>query len=493
MIRSAVWMSRYALTIAVMACCTNAIRADEKPNILFIFADDQAFDTIHSLGQKEIETPHLDRLVERGTAFTHAYNQGGWHGAICVASRTMLVTGKFLWHARDAEKTLKTEYIGKKKLWPQLLENAGYDTYFSGKWHIRADANKAFGTARHIRPGMPNQTPQGYNRPQDGKPDPWKPWDQKYGGFWKGGKHWSEVLGDDAVDYLGMAKKSDKPFFMYLAFNAPHDPRQAPKEYVDKYPLDKIALPEPFLKDYPYNIGSNRIRDEKLAPFPRTEYSVKVNRQEYYAIITHMDAQIGRILDALEKTGKADNTYIFFTADHGLGCGHHGLMGKQNMYDHSVRVPFIAVGPNIAKGKQKSGRIYLQDVMPTTLDLADVEKPDHVQFNSLVPVLNGQRKSPYDATYGAYVDVQRMVTEGDYKLIRYPKIGKTLLFNLQDDPWEKKNLADDPAYKKLIVKLNAKLKTLQKEMGDPLDLDSSVDSSPPAAKKKPRKRKAAAG
>ena len=492
MTRYVFWMSRYALTVVAALTICGVVRAAEKPNILFIFSDDQAFDTVHALGQTEIETPNLDRLVARGTTFTHAYNQGGWHGAVCVASRTMLVTGRFLWHARDAEKNLKSDYVAKGRMWPQLLEKAGYDTYFSGKWHIKADATKTFGTVRHVRPGMPNQTKQGYDRPHEGKADVWKPWDKKFGGFWKGGKHWSEVLGDDAVDFLGTAAKSDKPFFMYLAFNAPHDPRQSPKQYVDKYPLDKIALPKPFLKDYPYNIGSNRSRDEKLAPFPRTEYSVKVNRQEYYAIISHMDAQIGRILKALEKTGKADNTFVFFTADHGLACGHHGLMGKQNMYDHSVRVPFVVAGPNITPGKKIAGRIYMQDVMATTLDLADIEKPDHVQFNSLVPVLNGQRASPYEATYGAYVDVQRMVTHGDHKLIRYPKIGKTLLFDLKADPWETKNLANDPAYAKRVADLNKKLKTLQQEMGDTLNLDSGADSSPPV-KKKSRGKASAAG
>ena len=460
--------SRCFLAVLVFVVMAGTLQADDKPNVLFIFADDQAFDTVHALGQAEIETPNLDRLVRRGTTFTHAYNQGGWHGAVCVASRTMLTTGRFLWNAKNAESVLQSDYVDKNKLWPQLLEQVGYETYFSGKWHIKADASKAFGTARHIRPGMPKQTTQGYNRPHKGKPDQWSPSDKKFGGFWEGGKHWSEVLGDDGVDYLKTAAKSDKPFFMYLAFNAPHDPRQSPQQYVDKYPLDKISLPKPFYKNYPYNIESNRIRDERLAPFPRTEYSVKVNRQEYYAIVTHMDAQIGRILAALEASGKADNTYIFFTADHGLGCGHHGLLGKQNMFDHSVRVPFIAVGPNISKDKKSNARIYMQDVMPTTLDLANVEKPEHVEFSSLVPVLNGQRGQPYAAIYGAYTKSQRMITRGKYKLIHYPKIDKTLLFNLEVDPWETDDLATEPALAKTVAELSAQLELLQRQMNDPL-------------------------
>ena len=123
------------------------------------------------------------------------------------------------------------------------------------------------------------------------------------------------------------------------------------------YPVENITLPVPFLAEYPYkdSIGCGRsLRDEKLAPFPRTENAVKVNRREYYAIITHMDAQIGRILDGLEKSGMANNTYIVFSADHGLGCGHHGLLGKQNMYDHSIRVPWIIAGPGASPANPAS-------------------------------------------------------------------------------------------------------------------------------------------
>lgn len=447
------------------------LMAADKPNFLFIFADDQAFDTIHALGNGEIKTPNLDRLVKQGTTFTHCYNQGGWHGAVCVASRTMIMTGQYLWHARDNEKKLRNEYVNSKLLWPQLLERVGYDTYFTGKWHVKADANKVFKTARHIRGGMPKQTKEGYDRPKEGQPDVWKPWDKSKGGFWEGGKHWSEVVGDDALDYLELSNKSKNPFFMYIAFNAPHDPRQSPKKYVDMYPLDKISLPKPFLPLYPHEIGANRIRDEKLAPFPRTKNAVKVNRQEYYAIITHMDTQIGRILDALEKSGKADNTYIFFTADHGLACGHHGLMGKQNMHDHSVRVPFMIVGPKVAKDKKLDTSIYLQQVMPTTLELAQAEKPEQVEFQSLLPTLNGKKSQLHDAIYGAYMMTQRMVTQDGYKLIVYPKIGKKLLYDLKKDPLETTDLADMPAQKERIAKMLKTLKGLQQKTGDPLKLE----------------------
>jgi arylsulfatase A-like enzyme len=462
-------------TLAVLflgSFCLAAEKQPEKPNILFIFADDQCFSTIASLGNSEIEAPNLDRIAKRGVTFTHAYNQGSWSGAVCVASRTMLNTGRFLWKANAVYGTSEKERQAGR-FWSEYMKQAGYDTYMTGKWHVRADANKAFDFASHVRGGMPKQTKEGYNRPLKGQPDPWSPYDKKFGGFWEGGKHWSEVVGDDAVGFLQQAKTRDKPFFMYLAFNAPHDPRQSPKEFVDKYPLGKISVPENYVPDYPFKDAmgcGTGLRDEKLAPFPRTEYAVKVNRQEYYAIITHMDQQIGRILDALEKTGKADNTYIFFSADHGLAVGQHGLMGKQNMFDHSVRVPLMVVGPGIEAGRKISGPVYLQDIMPSTLELADVEKPDHVEFRSLFPLINGERDRNYDAIYGGYLAVQRMVTWGDHKLILYPKAKKALLFNVKKDPLEMKDLSDTEMA--TAKKLFARLLELQQETGDTLDLTS---------------------
>jgi len=448
----------------------DTLPAADKPNVLFIFADDQAFDTVHATGNDQIRTPNIDRLVEQGTTFTHAYNQGGWHGAVCVASRTMMVTGRFLWNALAAEDDLRKTWVPQKKLWPQLMADQGYQTFFSGKWHVKVPAPDVFEVARHVRGGMPRQTDAGYNRPQSPDDQSWLPWDRERGGFWEEGTHWSEVLGNDAVDYMNVAKADERPFFMYLAFNAPHDPRQSPKSFVDQYPADQIEMPADFLPEYPYQIGSNRIRDEKLAPFPRTQHAVQVNRQEYYAIVTHMDKQIGRILDALETTGQADNTWIFFTADHGLACGHHGLLGKQNMHDHSVRVPFVVAGPSVPAKKSKHRRIYLQSVMATALELAGAGRPDHVQFESLLDDLHDDSVSSQGTAYGAYTDHQRMITVDDNKLILYPKIAKRLLFDLKSDPLEMHDLADQPETLAVQRALFATLQEEQRKTGDELDL-----------------------
>lgn len=316
--------------------------------------------------------------------------------------------------------------------------------------------------------------PLGYGRPTGPDDTEWSPTDTLQGGFWEGGKHWSEVVRDDALSFIETAKKKEVPFFMYLAFNATHDPRQAPQRFLDMYPLEDIKVPENFLPEYPWKDDMGNppgLRDEALAPFPRTEYAVKVHRREYYALLSHMDEQIGKVLDALEASGKIDNTYIFFGADHGLSVGHHGLIGKQSMFDHSVRIPMMVVGPGIPKGKLLNQDVYLQDIMATTLELANVDKPDYVQFNSFMDIINGDRKeSHYDGVYGAYINVQRMIRKNGFKLLVYPKIEKVLLFDLENDPNEMNDLADNPVYSEKVETLFADLLELQKTMDDELSL-----------------------
>ena len=484
----------------------------EKPNILFIFADDQTYNTLGALENCPIKTPNLDRLAAKGARFSHAYNMGSYSPAVCVASRAMLVTGSYLWKAAsydakrasakgdpNAPSTERSYTITSKKpeaYWPQYLKQAGYETYMAGKWHVKVNEAEIFDHTTNVREGMPNQVRKRYQRTfKKGEEDTWSPYDTTLGGYWKDGKHWSEVLGDDGVAFIEQAKKSDNPFFMYLAFNAPHDPRQSPKRFVDMYPVEDIEVPENFLPEYPYNeyIGSGRrLRDERLAPFPRTTYSIQKNLQEYYAIITHMDEQIGRILEALEASGKADNTYIFFTADHGLAVGEHGFTGKQNMYDCSMRVPFLVAGAGIEAGKVIDAPIYLQDVMATSLELAGIEKSKEVDYTSILPLATGKTdKSVYDAIYGAYFGTQRMIRTDKYKMIIYPKANKVRLYDIINDPKEMHDLAESKSKnKKILKKLFKKFKKLQKQMGDVVDVTASFNNflndvpAPPLKKKK---------
>lgn len=496
------------LTILLLVSCKpGESKADKRPNIVFLFADDQTFESIRALGLDEVHTPNLDRLVSGGTSFTHAYNMGGWNGAICVASRAMIISGSYIWNAQEKSKLWSAgDSTAIDQTWGKLLQKQGYDTYMTGKWHVQAPAGTVFNEARNVRGGMPKDRgselaasikkwkdesgdmkdwndymPLGYGRPTGPDDTEWSPTDTLQGGFWEGGKHWSEVVRDDALSFIGQAKTGNSPFFMYLAFNATHDPRQAPQRFLDLYPLEDIKVPENFLPEYPWKDDMGNppgLRDEALAPFPRTEYAVKVHRREYYALLSHMDEQIGIILDALESSGKMDNTYIFFGADHGLAVGHHGLIGKQSMFDHSVRIPMMVMGPGIPKGKLLDQDVYLQDIMATTLELAEVEKPDYVQFNSFMDIIRGDRqKSHYDGVYGAYIDVQRMIRKDGYKLLVYPKIEKVLLFDLENDPLEMNDLGADPAYSEKVRTLIADLLELQKTMGDKLDLQGIYDKT----------------
>jgi choline-sulfatase len=458
-----------------------AASGKRRPNILLLLTDDQAFCTIGSLNNPEVRTPNLDRLVRRGTTFTHCFNQGGFHGAICVASRAMLNTGRYLW-------TCGGDTCGDWPLWGQTLGNAGYDTFMTGKWHNEAASLKrSFKTVGPTGGGMfPSKDPKAqehkkqgilkdpYNRPAPG--NSWSPSDESLEGHWRqvDGKtvHSSVLWADAASDYLtNRAAKSDDPFFLYVAFHAPHDPRQAPKEFVDLYPPEKIKVPPNYLPEHPFDQGDHKLRDEVLAPFPRTKEAVQVQISEYYAIITHLDQQIGRILDALEKSGKADNTIVIFSADQGLAVGQHGLMGKQNQYDHSVRMPFVLCGPGIEAGRKIETMIYLQSLFATTCEMARIETPETVQFPSLVPLLTGREEKLYDSIYGAYRNLQRMVRTNRYKLIRYPHVNEVQLFDLQEDPWETKDLAEDPRYADTVRALDNHLHRWMKETRDKLELD----------------------
>jgi len=476
----------------------NTIAHTKHPNILFIITDDQTFSAVHAMGNKEIKTPNIDQLAKMGTSFTNAYNMGAWGGAVCIASRAMLNSGRTVWRARQLTRDWQ-QGNAIDKTWSKLMEAGGYQTYMTGKWHVNIDPEKVFQIAKNVKPGMADDLwhllktippsaealkngdstvhyimPPGYNRPLSEDDNGWLPYDTARGGYWKGGTHWSVVLRQDAIQFIEQASKSDRPFFMYIASNAPHDPRQSPKQYQDMYPIENISLPVSFLPGYPYKDAIDNgpdLRDEALAPFPRTSYAIKKHIQEYYASITYLDEQIGLMLDALEKSGKMENTYIFFTSDHGLALGKHGLMGKQSLFEHSVKPPLIIVGPQIPQGKKISTPVYMQDVMATALDVAGIQKPSYIEFNSLMPLARGgTNKSQYPAIYGSYMNVERSIRKGKYKLILYPKIKKTLLFNLEKDSEEMNNMGDDPKNKKVVLELFHDLIQLQVSLADTLDL-----------------------
>jgi len=481
-------MNKYLITVLLGFALSSEVFAQKqkKSNVLFIFADDMTFESLYLLNNSDVKTPNLDRLRERGVTFTHAFNQGAWSPAVCLCSRAMMNTGKYLWKAatfcNSAQGKSPVEMpkcpVEKKTpegYWSEYMKAEGYDTYFTGKWHVEKDAHKVFDVVGTVRGGMPDQVSARYNRKFiKGQPDTWDPTDKSNGGYWKGGKHWSEVVRDETLGFIDIAKKKKDPFFMYIAFNAVHDPRQAPKEYEDMYKAEDLSIPKSFLPENPYceQAGTGHtLRDERLAPYPRTKYAVQVNRKEYYALLTHMDHQIGIILDSLKTIGEEDNTYILFTGDHGLALGDHGFIGKQNSYDRSIRVPLFVVGPGIKAGKTVDDKVYLQDIMATALDIAGSDKVKDMDFKSLLPVCEGKKNiASQDAIYGAYLGYQRMIRTDKYKMIIYPVGDVVLLYNIKNDPEEMNDLAGNMKYKKIMDKLFSKFKELQKEVGDPLDV-----------------------
>ncbi len=441
-----------------------------KPNIVVILADDLTPDGIHALGNAEVKTPNLDRLISRGTTFTQAHIQGSWTGAVCVASRTMLMTGLPVWRAQTAAKVAGAA----GRTWPQLMREAGYATSFTGKWHVTGlRSESVFDRVVRETPGMPKDKKEWYGRPVEGQPDPFRSWDTAGGGFWEGGRHWSEVQADDGIELLRSGAQGGRPQFLYLAFNAPHDPRQAPKEYLDLYPPGSVATPPNFTAvnaDAAAMQSGPTLRDEALAPTPRTPFAIQAHRREYYAIISHLDAQIGRVLDAIAAGGEADHTWIFFAADNGLAIGRHGLMGKQNMYAHSARVPLVVVGPGVPAGERRDAPVYMQDLMATALDLAGARAPEGMAFRSLRPLLADARAPGRQHIYSAYITGQRMVTDGSHKLVLYPAVPRALLFDLKADPLETKDLSGEPAMMPVMKRLFSAFRKLQAETGDVLDV-----------------------
>jgi arylsulfatase A-like enzyme len=347
------------------------------------------------------------------------------------------------------------------------MREAGYHTFATGKWHNDKETftNSFADGAKIFFGGMSSHL----NVPVfDYDPDGTYPNDAKYSGE----KFSTELFTDAAVQFL-QDYDADNPFFLYLAFTSPHDPRTPPAEYAAMYPPEEIPIPENFLSEHPFDNGEMRIRDEVLAPFPRTPEIVQQHIADYYGMITHMDTEIGRVLQTLETTGHLENTIIIYTADHGLAVGQHGLLGKQNLYDHSIHVPSIFAGPGIREGITVDALTYLYDVFPTVCDLTDVACPDTTEGCSLVPLMRGYEKRVRATVFAAYRDIQRTVRDSRWKLIRYYVSEETgagtnclQLFDLEQDPWETTNLADLPEHADRIRSLAADMEMWQIETDD---------------------------
>jgi arylsulfatase A-like enzyme len=463
--------------LVVVPKAIQAQESSKRPNIVFLFTDDQRADTIAALGKKHIKTPNLDKLVARGTAFRRAYCMGSMQGAVCVPSRAMVMSGRSLFRINEKLEGITT--------WPAMFARAGYRTFVTGKWHNQqASMLAAFSSGKNVffgGMGNPFSLPVADITPKHTLTEKRL-----------SGKHSCELFADSAIEFIKGQKGAEKPFVAYVAFNGPHDPRTAPKEYHALYENDKPPLPPNFLATHPFNNGDLILRDERLVPWPRTPEVVRQHLADYYAYITFVDAQVGRIVEALRDAGLEEDTIIVFASDHGLAIGSHGLFGKQNLYNHSMNAPLLIAGPGVPKGKQSDAFAYLFDIFPTLGDLAKVPGPEGSEGKSLVPVLKGDAMQVRDSVFLAYRQFQRSVRDERWKIIVYPHINKTQLFDLENDPHEMKDLASDPNHASTVQALTAKLKDLQSKLGDkqalrsekPLPEAFDFSKVPPEEKKK---------
>jgi arylsulfatase A-like enzyme len=413
----------------------------KRPNIMFLFADDQRADALGCSGNTYIQTPNIDKLAESGVRFNNSYVMGGNHGAICAPSRAMLMSGKSLFHVYDKLEGVHTM--------PMNFAKNGYETFGTGKWHNEAKTFEAsFQKGENVFiGGMADhyQVPC-CNLGTDGKLS-----EPVIKGFS------TDLFADAAIGYLNSyaSGSREKPFFCYVAFTAPHDPRSPRNDYIGMYPDGSVPLPGNFKAFHPFEFDYMSIRDETLAPWPRTPEIIQQSLSDYYALISHLDNRIGDIIETLNKHGLFDNTIIVYAADNGLAIGSHGLLGKQDLYEHSMKVPLIISGPGIPKNEVHDALVYLYDIFPTLSNLCGLPAPEGVDGKDFTQVLTGNEKEVRSSLYTAYRNTARAVRTNEWKLIRYPRRNYSQLFNLKNDPLEINNLAELPKYKPKMDELLA--------------------------------------
>jgi arylsulfatase A-like enzyme len=458
------------LAVLFLAIAKSVAAVTPHPSILHIHADDHRADGLHALGNPLLQTPHLDSIVERGMTFTRCYTMGSMVGAVCTPSRTMMLTGRS-WQRIPGAPKAAPNAADPATFLPRIIAAAGYETWHMGKYGNGFPAGlKEFATS--------TKDDAHGNKPEDDR------------------AHCSARLADTTIQFLksrGEAKEK-KPFYIYLAPPVPHDPRSAEPEFHKLYDPAKLPLSAAFMSQHPFDNGEMTVRDEKLAPWPRTPADTKQQTADYYSCISGLDHHIGRIFAELKASGQWENTIIVFSGDNGLSLGEHGLFGKQNLYEFGgMHVPLIISGPGIQKGKSEA-LVYLMDLFPTLSDLAGAKLPDGIDGKSLLPLLTGKSATVRDALYTGYRNCQRSIRDARWKLIRYPLVDRTQLFDLSSDPLELTNLADQSEYK---TKTTEMLERLQKEMSfyadnHPLSVPNPqpAEWTPPAAGDKKAKQKA---
>ncbi|WPJ97284.1 sulfatase-like hydrolase/transferase [Coraliomargarita algicola] len=406
------------LTVLLLGTSARATAESEKLNICLILADDWRADCMGLLGHELVKTPNLDRLCRDGFIFRNAYVLGGDRGAVCMPSRTMIQTG--------------VSYMREQISTPTLAETV-----------------KAAGYAS-IRSGKHGNNPNNLDKVFDQHPT----------------SHQSAATHADNIIGFIQENAGKKPLFLYFAPVEPHYPHAAPKEYHAHYQADEIPMPPNFMPMHPFDNGEMLGQDEQLVKWPRTQKNVGGTLARYYASIEYMDAQAGRIIEALKQAGQFENTIFVVAGDNGMAMGAHGLIGKQNLYElGGMHVPLLFAGPGVPKG-DTDAFAHLYDIYPTMCHLAGIEVPAGLDAKDLSPVIQGEQPKVRDTLFTAYIDGQRSIRDERWKLIRYPLINKTQLFDLEADPYELNDLSTNPEHEGRIAELSALLETTRKGYGD---------------------------
>jgi len=419
----------FLATGATLACSLRAYGDIKRiPNIFMMLADDLRPDGFGALGSAVAKTPNFDAIINQGCIFRKAYTMGAMIGAVCMPSRTMLLTGRSLFRAKNEASTNDPATY----TFPRAMKEAGYTTLHAGKF---------------------GNSPKKITEEFDRSVDPGN----------------GEGVVDAVIDFI-RTRPADNPMFIYMAGPEPHDPQYATDEYYAKYKPDDIPLPHAFAPYHPFDNGAMTIRDEMTLPFPRTPQNIRGKLARYYASIAYLDAQFGRAVQALKDAGEYDNTIFVIAGDNGLSLGEHGLLGKQNLYEFGgMHVPLVFAGPGIPKGETKA-LAYLMDIFPTVYDLAGIDLKSNVDGKSLAHVIRHESTRVRDFLFTAYEKGQRAVTDGRWKLIRYPHIDKTQLFDLQQDAHEERDLALVPEHAERVRVMLTKLEELQRDCDDPVPL-----------------------
>ncbi|MCC7339238.1 MAG: sulfatase-like hydrolase/transferase [Pirellulaceae bacterium] len=481
----------FLATLILFPLVTTQASDSPKPNILFIIADDQSpMDLAVYNPQTSLQTPVLDKLAAEGMVIEGAYHMGAFQGAVCTPSRHMIMSGRTVWHLpigpgvdRHCPPDLEQNTI------PAVFNRAGYATMRTCKsGNSYEAANKQF-TVRHDA--------------------------SKRGGTEETGSAWHA---EQVLNYLHEreANRDTKPFLIYFGFSHPHDTRDGTPELLAQYGAvnhtDKDSLPpandkQPplpsnYLPAHPFPDGHPGLRDEVAVSGVWDKRDPRTIRNEigrYNACSENIDIQIGRVLEKLAAMDELDNTYIIYTSDHGIAVGRHGLQGKQNLYEHTWRVPFIVKGPGIQPASRATGNIYLLDTLATLCDLVGIEAPDSNEGISFKSVLEGKRSTIRDVMYGVYSGGtkpgMRSVRQGDWKLIEYDGLDGVVrekqLFNLAENPneflgqhhapsvialtgvtpeAEQVNLAGDPRYADKLAEMETLLLAEMRRLDDPYRL-----------------------